>query len=220
MKRRLLIITFAVCMIATPAMASMFDFTFSALDSTFDGAFAFSASVDTSATSLSTGNVTRFEAPSGVASFVNTSWSGSGGDFTLSMTLSNILAGSADGSGSFTITDTDTIADTITGDLVGTWSPVGGDNHFSGLLSNVKFNDFGVADDFDAHTGSVSMAFAAPSPWNGTIIELSSGGNWFTGAAYSTSTGSVDASVVPIPAAVVLGILGLGVTGWKLRKYA
>ncbi len=27
-------------------------------------------------------------------------------------------------------------------------------------------------------------------------------------------------SVVPVPAAVLLGILGLGVVGWKLRKYA
>jgi len=32
--------------------------------------------------------------------------------------------------------------------------------------------------------------------------------------------GSVHAQVVPIPAAVLLGMLGLGVTGMKLRKYA
>ncbi|MBP7050492.1 MAG: hypothetical protein KBE65_05715 [Phycisphaerae bacterium] len=31
---------------------------------------------------------------------------------------------------------------------------------------------------------------------------------------------SVDTGVVPLPGAVLLGILGLGAAGWKLRNYA
>jgi len=38
--------------------------------------------------------------------------------------------------------------------------------------------------------------------------------------ANRTSEGAGDLSVVPVPTAVLLGILGLGVAGVKLRKYA
>ena len=34
------------------------------------------------------------------------------------------------------------------------------------------------------------------------------------------SAGNVELTIVPVPAAVLLGMLGLGMAGWKLRKYA
>jgi hypothetical protein len=37
---------------------------------------------------------------------------------------------------------------------------------------------------------------------------------------YITDTGSFSVATVPAPAAVLLGILGLGAAGWKLRKFA
>lgn len=47
-----------------------------------------------------------------------------------------------------------------------------------------------------------------------------SAGKWYLGGS-SWYIGEVQAlAVVPVPAAVLLGILGLGVAGWKLRKFA
>jgi hypothetical protein len=43
--------------------------------------------------------------------------------------------------------------------------------------------------------------------------------NFFSGDR-DLSDGEVKGQVVPVPAAVMLGILGLAVAGWKLRKYA
>mgnify|MGYP001608476392 FL=1 len=39
-------------------------------------------------------------------------------------------------------------------------------------------------------------------------------------AGYPSDPDAYHISVVPVPAAVILGVLGLGVAGWKLRKYA
>jgi hypothetical protein len=41
-----------------------------------------------------------------------------------------------------------------------------------------------------------------------------------TGANFVTMDHLYVGNPVPVPAAVILGILGLGVAGWKLRKYA
>jgi len=42
----------------------------------------------------------------------------------------------------------------------------------------------------------------------------------YTALSHSGSKELQDYVVVPVPAAVMLGILGLGIAGWKLRKYA
>jgi hypothetical protein len=148
-------------------------------------------------------------------------WLYVGGDFSLLMSISSITAFSAVGSGSFIITDID--GDTITGDIAGTWFPLGADNMFGGTMSNVEF--IGTDGSFDGHSGSVQMDFISDSPWDGTLIELSSGGTWFSPSGYTAAAGGVIASVTgthttPLPAAVLLGIIGLGVAGLKLRKYA
>ncbi len=228
LKRRtfLLVIYFAtLCLSTAPASANLFGFDFSALTSSYDGAGGFETWVNKLPGSLSSGSVTRYEDPTGVAYFSNTGWLSTGGDFSLEMSLINITADSADGSGSFVITDID--GDTITGNIVGTWQPTGEDNTFAGTMSNVMFNDNSLDGSFDGHFGtSVQMVgFTSFPPWYGTIIELSSGGNWFANGKYPSAIGGVNALVIgpvstPVPAAVLLGVIGLGVVGLKLRKYA
>jgi len=215
----LLIISFAaLCLTAAPAMADMvlFDFHYGSLTSTYTydtGAFSSSANP-----ALTLGGVTRLQPPIKTAIFMP-GWGGLEG-FSLSMTISNIVGLTADGVGSFTLTDTG--SDTITGNITGNWARVGTSNIFGGELNNVQFTST-TDNNFDGHWGTaVSMSFPwASTPWYGTLIELSTTGTWFgDGVDYTTNSGSVDASVVPVPAAVILGVLGLGVVGWKLRKYA
>ena len=234
-KRRiiLLVICFAaLCLSTAPASASMFDFQFSNLTSEYiDTGGAFSASITPDAT---LGGVTRLD-PLGVASFIPSFWLGSE-NFELSMTIINIDNAllTADGVlGEFTLTDIG--GDTITGNLTGQWTtssflpdPGGGSpNIFIGELSNVTFNNESGDSTFDGHFGSSAwMDFTEIPPWYGTLIEMSSGGTWFgLELDYTTDSGGVIASVVgpvstPVPAAVLLGIIGLGVAGLKLRKYA
>jgi hypothetical protein len=215
MKSKLIIIAVAVCIVATPAKASMFDFHFESLSSTWYGIDTFTMSVNPTLTS---GSVTRLQTPQSVANFLDGQW-GLGGDFSLYMTLTNITGTSALGSGSFAIWDT--TGDTISGDLSGSWSRVGGSNVFSGALTGVSFANNSSDGYFDGHLGSASMSFPQPIPWHGSIIQLSTTSNWFNlGDVFTTDSGSIDASVVPLPAAVVLGVLGLGVAGLKLRKFA
>jgi hypothetical protein len=66
----------------------------------------------------------------------------------------------------------------------------------------------------------VNMGFTAPLPWQGSIVQLTTGAvGWFD-HDFSDSTGSIDAIVVPVPGAILLGLLGLGVAGIKMRKFA
>jgi len=37
---------------------------------------------------------------------------------------------------------------------------------------------------------------------------------------YPSYSDDFHVSLVPVPAAVILGMLGLGAAGWKLRKFA
>jgi hypothetical protein len=203
-------------------MANLFEFSYGSLNATYDGAGSFTTAINPV---LSSGSVSRVQVPQGVANFIAGSW-GLGGDFTIAMTISNITATSAKGVGSFINTDVD--GDTITGNLAGTWAPLppppapqATSNIFAGLLSNVAYNDNGALDDsFDGHLNSISMSYIQPEPWRGTIIELTTTGTWFGEGAFTTNQGSVDASVVPVPAAVLLGFFGLSAAGLKLRRFA
>jgi hypothetical protein len=214
-KKLILVLCVSLFSGATPAMATMFDFHFGSLGSSYDGAGAFTASVQPTLTS---GSVTRLASPTGVANFLAGQWA-AGGNFSVAMTLSNITASSADATGSFAITDTN--GDVISGNLTGTWSSLGGtSNYFAGTLGPVSFADNSTDGNFDGHSGSASMSFLQPAPWRGTLIMLSTTTTWFADGAYTSRSGSADASVVPVPGAVLLGILGLGAVGVKLRKFA
>ncbi len=215
MKTKSLVFALIACTVATPAMASLFGFSVHDPLSAWDGGSAYTVSwgIDTEFT------LSRQEAPTGTVHLDSPTL----GNFAMSLTINNIGVATADAFGSFTITDIDATADTITGDIVGIWLRSGSANVLVSTLSNVNFNDNGTADGlFNADDGSLSMIFAVPQPlWEGTLTQLVAG-PWFGQSSWSVPSGSVDASVIsaPTPAAVMLGVLGLSVVGWKLRRFA
>ena len=209
-------------MIATPAKADLFGFHLGNLSATFDGSTSFTT---TGLTGLTTGALYRNVAPAGTAVFDLGDWGTTGGSESLliSMALSNITATTADAVG--TISFSDVQGDTIAATVSGAWatSPIpGGPSLFYGTLTTVTHTPANAT--FDGHSGdAVSLVYSSPAnpqPWFGAIVQLTSA-NWFTGPAFTGAAGgSIDVSVVPVPAALVLGVLGLSVAGLKLRKFA
>jgi len=212
MKTKLSVLAVIVCMAATPAMADLFGFSVHDPVSSYNGAGSYSVSWGTD-TELT---MSRDEAPTGTIHL----YSSTTGDFTMSLAISNIGASTADAIGSFTITDTDGTADTITGDITGTFYRIVSTNVLVSTLSNVLFNDNGTADGFDGDDGELSMSFLASEPWDGTLTQTLGSGPWFGQSGWRVTDGSVDAVVLPVPAAAILGLLGLGVAGWRLRRFA
>jgi hypothetical protein len=217
-----------LCLTAPSARATYIDFHLVSVQSNFTldaggttGTFG-ASKVD----GLTTGNVTHLSPmPTSVASFL---WGlgFTGGDFSLSMDIKNISASlmTATGDGQFTITDT--TGDKITGKLQGDWTRTGQANTFQGTLSDVTFDNAHGDNQFNGHLASAaSMVFPTPPPWIGVLTELSTTANWFSTGSYTTSSGSVDASVlpapgvtVPAPGAFALTLFGLGF-GVRLRRY-
>ncbi len=219
MKTKLLVLGLAICMFTTPAKADIFGFTMANLSNSYDGTNTFVATEWLN----TTGDLYRNLAPSGTASFDSGSWYVGSEALTVNMTLTSITAISADGSGTLSLADIN--GDTLTANVVGKWTGTSGIPIFIGTLGNVLFTS--GDNTFDGHSGdSVSMLFSSPQPWFGTIVQLTTSGSWFTSGAYgdfwggtAVHGGSMDVGIVPVPAAVLLGILGLGVAGLKLRKF-
>lgn len=209
-----------LCLGASPATAALFDFGFDSVQSTFTldpggttGSFEVSK-ID----GLTMGSVTHLPpAPTSVAVLL---WGlgFTGGDFSLSMDVKNISASlmTATGSGQFTVIDT--TGDKITGQFQGDWTRTGEANTFVGTMANVRFDNASGDNQFNGHLGSASMVFSSPQPWGGVIDELSTTPNWFSAGSYTTNSGSVDPSPTPLPAAVLLGLLGLGTAAAGLRR--
>jgi hypothetical protein len=214
MKIKLLVLAIAVCMIATPARADLFGFHLGNLSLSYDGA----ATVTTTGTAgLTTGSLYRNTAPAGTAQFLAGSWGSGSESLLISMTLSNLTSSTADAIGTITFSDVD--GSTIAANLTGSWSAAAGLPIFTGKLTTVTHTP--STDTFDGHTGSVDMQFVQPQPWRGAIVQLVFTTNWFkTGTILNNTGGSIDVGVVPVPAAVILGVLGLGVAGLKLRKFS
>jgi len=218
MSKKILLFTFIsaviLCLSAAPAKADLFGFHLGNLLVSYDGAVGLTS---TSLAGLTSGSLYRNLPPAGTAQFSAPLWGTGAESLLINMTLSNIGATTADAAG--TITFSDIHGDTIAANLTGTWIGATGLPIFYGKLTTVTHTP--VAATFDGHTGSVDMQFVQPQPWRGAIVQLVATTNWFTpGVPLSSIGGSLDVSVVPVPAAVVLGILGLGVAGLKLRKFA
>ena len=210
-----------LCMTATSAWAGpdLFGFSYSDLAFSFDGV----SSVQTTARDVSLGTVYRNTTPAGTAVLLPGLWSGAE-DFLISMTISDLTTTTANGSGSFVARDTQ--GDTIAGSLSGTWSKtqIGG-AAFIGTMTDVAYTS-AVDHNFDGHLGSsVSMAFPPTGPWNGTLVQLTAPGGWFTDPAglprgFSVNGGSIDATVqspiIPVPGTLSLALFGLiGTAGAK-----
>jgi hypothetical protein len=226
-KARLLVLGSVLCMIASPAaFADLFGFSVSNPVTTFDGT-TFTAT-DFADTML---HVYRNAPTTESALFVTvpsvSEWNTGGTleDFVLSMAITPLTATSAKGSGSFTIKDIE--GDTIAGNVSGVWNKDGDGGKFTGGLSDVTYTRK-VDDTFDGHLGtSMSMVFSSPGPWGGYVTQITMSDAWLltpTGEPNPLSSpilgGSIDARVVPVPAAMLLGLLGMGVAGVKLRKFA
>ena len=206
---------------AAPAKADLFGFHLGNLQATYDGGSAFTTTGFNSGTGQSTtGALYRNVAPAGTASFQNGLWGTVGAEsLNIVMTISNLQANSAVGTG--TLSFSDIHGDTIAANVSGTWTNLSGIAYFGGSLTTVTHTPAGAT--FDGHTGdAVSLVYANnPQPWRGALVQLAAG-PWFGGGAYAQPFlgGSVDVKVVPVPGAVLLGILGLGAVGVKLRKFA
>jgi hypothetical protein len=196
----------------SPAKADLCGFTISNPRTTFDGTSLFQVSVFGG----TTGDLYRNTPTFTEATFAAGAWGSA--NFTLSMTISGVGTSNPTGAGIFTFTDED--SDVLSGNVNGSWGAFGSSGVFNGLLSNVTF----VSNDgtFDGNgASSVSMDFDVPQPWFGTFIQVTSSGAWFKrDVSFDKVGGSIDATVTPVPAALLIGLLGLGTAGLKLRKFA
>lgn len=152
------------------------------------------------------GDVTR-PLPISDTAYFEQDFTGGMADFVLSMAITGIGPGTANATGSFTITDVD--GDTITGNISGTWNQLAGIfASFEGSLSNVTVTSN------DGMINGTTGSFAAdltnvggPGPYPGAIVLLMLPGNWFTGN-FSNANTLVQGAVVPEPATLALVILG------------
>ena len=102
-----------------------------------------------------------------------------------------------------------------------TWSGSDSSNDdMPGAIPGIKFESSGLVQTFSFNSTRL--------PWWGNFyaVDGAPGGTGIFAVAYNTGFDGGDAfipvpdTVVPVPGAVLLGILGLGVAGIKLRKFA
>lgn len=183
-------------------------FNYTDLDGSYDhGAGKFSAVAQDSGAFQSAGDVTRLLAPGGTAQFEPGFINTVGGNFTITISVFNIVGLTADGAGSFEITDID--GDKITGDINGNWlSPGAGIVFFNGLLSNVQFTAGGDGDFKGSGPGSFDITDLA-GIYSGALVQLFTrvGGGFFN-SSFSGVSALVSGDIVPAPG--TLALLGLG----------
>jgi hypothetical protein len=210
--KRLVPVALAFSLCTSHASAELFNFHFNQLGASYDGS-EFSIVLDKS---RADGDVQAADGTT--ADFTQNMWGS--GNFALSMTIDKLSLKplNATGSGTFDITDID--GDVIHGDLAGTWTNLGIVNVFQGTLSQVGFTETDL--EFDGASGSpVSMYFGSNGSWSGEIFQMKLYSPWFTAGAFTSPANldSLTGTVVPLPATVLIGLFGMGVTALKLRKY-
>ncbi|HRQ71467.1 MAG TPA: hypothetical protein PLU35_00385 [Phycisphaerales bacterium] len=191
-------------------------FTYSDVSGSFDagsGVYSAVASSDTS------GDVTRLDGSPGTAEF-DAGFAGmSLADFVMTINVSNNDGFTADGSGSFTVTDTN--GDSVSGDLDGVWvKGAFGTVFFNGQLANVTINDNSGDGSFDGATaGSFSTDFSAyNSPFEGAIVTLYiHSASAFLTKSFSGVPALVSAEIVPAPGVLALA-LASGLVAIRRRR--
>lgn len=199
----------AVGVAATAAVANaqaILTFGFTDVDGSFtaaDGSFAGASTATTS------GDVTRLSAPGGTALFEPGFVGVGSADFSFDIDVMITGAGTADGSGSFTITDVH--GETLSGDLDGDFVELApGVIAFNGLLSGVEFDDVSGDGTFDGPTaGSFGTDLPGTAPYDGALVQLFlDGSGGFFDADFTGISTQVSGVVIPAPAS--LALLGLG----------
>lgn len=208
MGRTMLIAAAGVAATATVANAqAILTFGFTDVNGSFtasDGSFTGASDTTTS------GDVTRLSSPGGTAVF-EPGFVGTGAsDFTFDIDVMITGAGTADGSGTFSIVDIH--GESLTGSLDGEFIQLGtgGIIAFNGLLSGVEFNDVSGDGTFDGPTaGSFSTDLPGQAPYDGALVQLFiTGSGGFFDADFTGVSTQVSGEVIPAPAS--LALLGLG----------
>lgn len=154
----------------------------------------------------SAGDVTRLIAPGGTAQF-EPGFVSNAGNFVISIDVTNKVGSTADGSGSFTITDIN--GSTVTGDINGNWiTPGFGIVFFNGLLSNVVFTD-GGAGTFVSNDGGFTLAGLTGNIYSGALVQLFTriGGGFFNNN-FDNVSALVSGDLIPTPGTAALMAIG------------
>ena len=203
------------------AQADLVSFTYSDLDGDFAVGGADSGTFSAADQLTTQGDVTRIAAPIGSAAMDFSDAGIGSGDFTMSVAVSNVTSTTADGLGTFSLTDVN--GDTLSGTISGIWLRAGDSANFVGLVSGAMFAG-GDGTFMGTDGGSFSTVFTSPAPYPGNIIALAFGG-WFTDAndavaAFDDKTTLVSGAIVPAPGAALLGMIGFGAVGRIKRRFA
>lgn len=194
---------------------------FTDLNGSFDqSAGSFVAQADNSASLSTTGDVTRLASLAGTAEydagFFNPQ---SPANVSMSLSVTNIAGLTADGAGSFSITDAD--GDILFGDIIdGQWiSPGFGIVFFNAQLVNVAFDQVSQDGLFNGPSGgSFDMDLPGEAPYEGAFIQLfiETGGGFFD-ANFDNVSVQANGEIVPTPGS--LAMLGLGgLTALRRRR--
>ncbi|MEM7756003.1 MAG: hypothetical protein AAF297_10250 [Planctomycetota bacterium] len=187
-------------------------FTYSDLNGSFDvGSGMFNAVADSS----TSGDVTRLDGASDLTAqfdsgFVNLA---NDADAVFDIQVSNITTGpmgpTADGSGSFELTDID--GDTVAGDIDGHWT-VGsfGNIFFTGDLTGVSVTDNSGDGEFEGSTAGAFSTSFIQQPSVGAVIVLSFSPTTFFTQDFSDISTLISGRLVPTPgASIILASAGL-----------
>jgi len=203
--------------IASVASAdAILSYTYSDLDGSYD---ANTALFNAKAGLLTSGDVTRLTGGGGTAEFNSGFYGFDSADYTLTIDVTNNNGSTADGQGSFSVTDAN--GDTITGLVEGTWiKGAFGTVFFNGQLSNVFINNNSGDAKFDGSTaGAFSTNFQGPiAPFEGALVQLfsSSAGEFMT-KSFSGVPTLVSAEIVPAPGTIALALAG-GAVAFRRRR--
>jgi len=168
---------------------------------------------------LSSGQVNR------VVPEINSAvWTAGGLDanqFYAEFSVSSLTSSNAFGTGYIVLRDND--GTKLAMIVSGNFTPIPGSVFFNGVITDAFFGE-NMDGAFEGDYGSFSTDFSAyRDKWIGTITQFNfTSGAWLTAGEFdgvsTNSTGSIVA--VPVPAAVLLGGLGLGLVGWIKRQFA
>jgi len=140
--------------------------------------------------------------------------------FSLNLGMSAIdrVHKTANGTGTISVWDKD--GDQIMGYVNGSWQELGGVATFTGTISPLFVFDNSSDTTFDGNLyGSFSTDFSNYPMLLGATTDLATHEGWFPDTGFSNVRSSVTSQIIPAPAAVLLGMIGLGIVGWVKRKF-